>query len=106
MIRTDFFLLQPKRSIAYDVMFSNTAMIVESAAKDINTKKSVPQILPPGIFANTLGSVMKIRLGPASCGTLYAKQDGITIIPAIKATSVSSAQILIASPGIERSLPR
>ena len=47
-------------------MFSNTAMTVESAAKDMNTKNSVPHTCPPGICSNTLGSVMNTSPGPAS----------------------------------------
>ena len=46
------------------MMFWNTAIMVEKAAKDINRKNSVPQILPPAIWLNTLGRVIKIRDGP------------------------------------------
>jgi len=47
------------------MIFSNTAMIVENAANVINKKKKVPQILPPGIWINTFGSVINISSGPA-----------------------------------------
>ena len=35
-ISTDFFLDQPKRSIAKEIIFSNTAIIVDKAAKTMN----------------------------------------------------------------------
>ena len=35
-----------------------------SALKDIKIKNNVPQNLPPAMWLNTLGSVMKIREGP------------------------------------------
>ena len=46
--------------------FSNTAMTVEKLAKVINRKNSVPHRRPPAMFANTFGSVMKMRDGPWS----------------------------------------
>ena len=63
-IRAAFFLLQPSVSIQEDIMFSNTAITVENEANVINRKKSEPQILPPDMFTNTLGSVTKISPGP------------------------------------------
>ncbi|CDB62494.1 unknown [Clostridium clostridioforme CAG:132] len=63
--RTAFLRVHPVKSVANEMMFWNTAMMVEKAAKDINRKNSVPQILPPAIWLNTLGRVMKIRDGPA-----------------------------------------
>ena len=63
---TAFFLDQPKRSIKQEIMFSNTAIIVEKAAKLINTKKNAPQTRPPCMELNTFGSVTKIRFGPLS----------------------------------------
>ena len=62
---TAFFLLHPHRSTAKDRIFSNTAIIVDNAAKDINKKNRDPQIRPPAIWLNTFGSVIKIRDGPA-----------------------------------------
>lgn len=62
--RTAFLRVHPVKSVANEMMFWNTAMMVEKAAKDINRKNSVPQILPPAIWLNTLGKVMKIRDGP------------------------------------------
>ena len=41
---TAFFLSQPQRSIAKEIMFSNTAMTVDSAAKDKNRKNSVHKL--------------------------------------------------------------
>ena len=40
------------------MIFSNTAMIVERAAKDIKTKKQVPHILPPLIWLKIFGNVI------------------------------------------------
>ena len=40
-------------------------MMGENAAKDLNRKNRVPHILPPAIWLNTLGRVIKIRDGPA-----------------------------------------
>ncbi len=51
-------------------MFSNTARIVEKAAKLRNRKNSDPQSLPRGMAAKMLGSVTKIRPGPAVVSTL------------------------------------
>ena len=62
---TAFLMVQPVRSVAKEMMFWNTAITVENAAKDINMKNSVPQSLPPTMWLNTLGSVIKIRDGPA-----------------------------------------
>lgn len=102
---TAFFLLHPVKSIAKEIIFSNTAIIVETAAKTINRKNKVPQILPPLIALNTFGSVTKIRLGPSPGSTPYAKHDGKIINPAINATNVSNDVTQIASPVNVRSLP-
>ena len=59
------FLLFPESSIPQLIIFSNTANTVDNAAKDINRKNRLPQILPPLMCAKMLGNVMKIRLGPA-----------------------------------------
>lgn len=63
---TAFVRLQPVRSMAKERIFSNTAMIVEKAAKDMKRKKRLPQSRPPFMVLNTLGRVIKIRLGPLS----------------------------------------
>ena len=63
---TAFFRLHLHRSMEQARMFSNTAITVEMAAKDMNRKNRVPQILPPAICLKMLGKVMKIREGPAS----------------------------------------
>ena len=64
LISTAFLRDQPCISIANAMMFSNTAMTVEIAAKLINTKNSVPQMRPKCIALKILGSVMKISPGP------------------------------------------
>ncbi len=63
---TDFLLLHPVSSIAKVMIFSNTAMIVDAAAKNMHRKNNVPQILPPLIALKIFGSVIKIRLLPLS----------------------------------------
>ena len=64
--RNAFVLEQFVKSITNAIRFSNTAMIVEHAAKNIQRKKIVPQILPALIALKMFGSVIKIRLGPLS----------------------------------------
>ena len=95
----------PSRSIANEIIFSNTATIVVNAAKVRNRKNNAAHALPPGICAKILGIVMKIKLGPAPGSMPKAKQEGIMMNPAISATNVSNAVILTASPVRLRSLP-
>ena len=45
----DFFLLQPVSSATQEIIFSNTARIVENAANDMNMKKRLPHSLPRGM---------------------------------------------------------
>ena len=63
---TLFLRFQPNSSILNTIRFSNTAMIVETAANVRNRKNRLPHKAPPLIFAKILGRVIKIRLGPAS----------------------------------------
>ena len=93
-IRTAFFLVHLKLSMEVDRRFSNTVITVLKLAKDMNRKKSEPQSCPPVMLINTLGRVMKIRLGPASGSTLKLKQAGKMMRPETMATKVSRAQIL------------
>ena len=65
-IREAFLRLMPKVSTAKARRFSNTASTVEKLAKVINRKNSVPHRRPPSILTKTLGSVWKMREGPAS----------------------------------------
>ena len=95
---------QPHSSMENRRMPSNTAMTVESAAKDMNTKNSVPHTCPPHICSNTLGSVMNTRPGPESGATPKAKQAGKMMSPVARATPVSSTPIVAASPMSERCL--
>ena len=95
----------PHRSIAKDRIFSNTAMTVDSAAKDINRKNKAPQSLPPAIWLNTFGSVINTSPGPAPGSTPNAKHAGMMINPAINATNVSRIRILTLSPASVHSLP-
>ena len=80
------------------IRFSNTAMTVEKLANVMNRKNSMPQMRPPIMLMNTLGSVMKIRLGPASGEMPNEKHAGKMMSPAQMATKVSSTQMRTASP--------
>jgi len=62
--RLDFLRLQPVSSMPQQMMFSNTASTVESAAKAMNRKNREPHNRPMAMLAKMLGRVMKIRLGP------------------------------------------
>ena len=62
---SDFFLLQSHSSTDIVIMFSNTAITVESAANTINRKNSAPHQRPPGMWVKTLAIVSNSRLGPA-----------------------------------------
>ena len=61
---TAFFTEQPVRSVAKEIIFWNTAITVERAAKDINTNNNDHHSSPPAIWLNTFGRVIKIRDGP------------------------------------------
>ena len=66
LLDTLFLRFHPNISILNAIRFSNTAMIVEIAAKLRKRKNRLPHSTPPLIFAKILGKVIKIRLGPAS----------------------------------------
>ena len=53
---TAFFLSIFNNSIVQAIIFSKTAITVESDAKDINKKNNAPQIWPPVIETKTLGN--------------------------------------------------
>ena len=98
LIREDFFRVQFHLSMPKVMMFSNTAMTVDRAAKVRNTKNRAPQSRPMGISLKILGSVTKIRLGPESGATPKEKQAGKMMNPAISATRVSRMPTRTASP--------
>ncbi len=87
-----------------EMIFSNTARIVEKAANVMNTKNSVPHTRPPAIWLKIFGSVMKIRLGPISGLMSKAKQVGKMINPETNATKVSRIAIFTDSPSSDRLL--
>ena len=62
--RTARLRVQPQRSIPNETIFSNTAMIVDSAANDMNTKNNAPNSRPAGIALKILGSVTNTNPGP------------------------------------------
>lgn len=86
------------------MMVSKTAITVEKAAKAINKKKIVPQILPLFMELKTFGRVIKIRPGPESGLMLKAKHAGKIISPAKMATTVSRPATQKASPVSDFSL--
>ena len=70
LMMADCFLETPKISEKQHMIFSNTAMMVDSAAKNRNRKKKLPKIRPPFIEVKMCGSVIKISFGPLSGCTL------------------------------------
>ena len=97
-MRQVFLRLIPVSSMKFAITFSYTAKAVESAAKVMNRKKNPPHSLPRAIFENTLGMVIKRRLGPELTSIPYEKHAGKIIRPAITATNVSSNDTFTASP--------
>ena len=95
----------PNLSMKHAVMFSKTAITVESAAKLMNRKNNAPQIFPLGIWLNMFGNVTKIKPGPAPGFMPYAKHAGKMINPAVNATNVSSPVTIKLSPKSDLSLP-
>ena len=63
-MRQTFFLGHPVISITQETMHSKTVNTVDRAAKDMNRKNMLPQNRPRGRLLNTLGRVIKIKLGP------------------------------------------
>lgn len=98
LIRHDFFLLQWNKSIQHEIIFSNTASIVENAANVIKTKNKVPHMRPPAIPLKILGRVTKISPGPWSGLISKAKQVGNIISPETNATKVSNIAMFTDSP--------
>ena len=97
-IKTDFLRLSPKSSIPKATIFSKTATIVVRAAKLINIKKRVPQILPPAMELKIFGKVIKINPGPAPASTLKEAAAGKIISPDMIATAVSRNMMFMDSP--------
>ena len=79
-------------------IFSNTAMMVDRAAKLMKMKNRVPKMRPPAIWLKILGRVTNTSPGPSPGFTLKAKQAGKMIKPANRATRVSKRQIRMDSP--------
>ena len=100
-----FLRSQSKRSMKKAMMPSKTATTVDMAAKVRKMKKTAPHQRPPGIWVKRFGMVMKMRLGPAPGSTPYAKQEGMMMNPAVRATNVSRPVMTMDSPIRLRSLP-
>ena len=103
LISTAFFLEEPKRAMAKERIFSNTAIIVDKEAKTIKIKNVMPQSCDSGIELNIFGSVINTRLGPLSGLTPNEKQAGKIIKPDIIATKVSRIVMFMLSPNKLRS---
>ena len=98
LTRTLLFLDQSNKSISKDMIFSNTATIVENAANVRNRKNKALHNCPPVIWANIFGIVINTRLGPDPGSIPKEKHAGMIMNPAISATNVSRAVMLTASP--------
>ena len=86
------------------MIFSNTAMMVDNAAKFIKMKNKDPQIRPLLMALKILGSVTNTRPGPLPASTPKDIQAGKMIKPAMIATNVSRIMIFKDSPLNERFL--
>ena len=64
LIRHAFFLDQPHLSMENEMIFSNTAITVDIAAKIIKRKNIPPISRLAGIELNTSGRILKISAGP------------------------------------------
>ena len=102
LIQTAFLRSHPNISMEKLKIFSNTAITVDMAAKDIKMKKRVPQRRPPAIWLKIFGNVTNTSPGPSPGLTPKAKHAGKMTRPAAKATKVSKRQILKDSPVKER----
>ena len=85
--------LQCKMSIAYETMFSNTAITVVIAAKLMKIKNKEPHSLPHGSTLNMFGRVTNTKPGPEPASMPNAALAGKIIKPAIKAARVSKPRI-------------
>ena len=88
-----------------EMMFSKTAITVDSAAKDRNRKNAPPHSRPRAMWLKILGRVTKTSAGPSPVETPKAEQAGKIINPAVKATQVSSTPMRRASPASLCSFP-
>ena len=102
-----FFLDQPNSSSKVDTTLSVSAMELVIAAKSTSRKNKTPAAEPNPMLANTFGSVMNIREGPA-CSVSgsppeKANTAGMIISPAIMAIAVSNISTCSVDSSIETS---
>lgn len=88
-------LFIPLLSMSQDTGHSMSEVALVMAAKSTRKKKTIAQIIPPGIELNTVGRVWKIRLGPAPTSTLNAAHAGKIAKPASKAAPESIIGIIV-----------
>ena len=103
--RMVFLRSQPVKSQMQEVMFSNTAMTVDIAAKSMNRKKRVPQNTAAAHSVEHVGEGDEQQVRTAVGVNAEAEAGGKIIRPETIATKVSSAIIHIASPVRRCSLP-
>ena len=85
---------------------SSMLMREVTPAKSTDRKKSTAKSRPAGICAKTLGSVMKMRGGPACGSRPKAKTAGMTAMPATSAAAVSSRAVRAEAWGMSSVLER
>lgn len=88
-------------SMAYATTTSSKEIADVSAATHNSRKNNADHIWPPGINANTFGSVMKVSPGPAPGSAPNANTVGKITNPARNAAEVSSNVIMAAAFGKE-----
>ena len=80
---------------------STSEMADDQAANTNKMKNKVPNTCPPGMAPKAIGSVWKIKPGPAPGSRSLAKTIGKMASPARSATSVSASAIKIVAWAIE-----
>ena len=85
---------------------SNILMRLVIPAKITERKNSTAMKRPPGICANTLGSVMRMSGGPDAGSMPKANTAGRMAKPASRAAQVSSSAVCMAARGISSFLER
>jgi hypothetical protein len=99
MTRAALCLGHLRLSIIYATTTSSKEIADVIAATHRSRKNNADHIWPPGIIANTLGSVMKVSPAPAPGSAPNAKTVGNITNPARNAAAVSSNVIVAAALG-------
>ena len=102
-------LLQCNSSWKVDTLVSKSEIALVAAARSTNTKNRIPAILPTPILANTFGSVMNIKDGPACRSSGLPPENantaGMIISPASIAIAVSKISTCVVDFSRSTSLP-